>query len=276
VDPDVCDSEHEEKVVDLNSEQRVENMLHSLEIFNAHDFTQNYVPWVNQENVVSVLDSTHEKQKIGYFMYSPFDYHERKSTNHFIQEPVDIPSIFLIDDTAEIFVEPRYDEYDDDYKIVSLGRLVACTSMTNNGFQQSNFYIQCVCFDQSAQDKDTNQLILDSTLLARVLLQRYSADFQPSFQLGLHRREESVEEQIYYDSLGQWHEDIMFPYEDPFAAGLETVSGVKFSDFVKFISKLFFDKTLSRSVNFLLKKNVQGMQQLEKMLAWLHWHFHFT
>lgn len=181
MDPEVCDSEHEDKVVDLKSELRIEYVLLSLEVLNAHDFTQDCVPLVKQESVVSVLDSTHEKQNIGYF---PFDYHVRKSENHFIQEPIELPSIFLMDDTAEIFVEPRYDEYDDDCKIFSLERLAACTSMTNNVFQQSNFNIQSVCLDQSAQDKDTNQLMLDSTmssLSARVPSKRYSADFQPSF-----------------------------------------------------------------------------------------------
>ena len=94
-----------------------------------------------------------------------------------------------------------------------------------------------------------------SSLSARVPSQRYGADFQPSFQLGLHTRDELVEEQIYDNSLGQWNGDNLFPYEDPFAAGLEIVSGAKFPDFVKFISKFFFEKTLSRFVHFILKKN---------------------
>jgi len=62
-----------------------------------------------------------------------------------------------------------------------------------------------------------------------------------------------VEEKIYDDSFGQWHEDNMFPYKDPFAAGLEIVSGVKFSDLVKFVPKFFFEKTLTIFVHFLLK-----------------------
>jgi len=47
-------------------------------------------------------------------VYSPFDCYERESVNNFVQKPVEIPSIFLIDDTAKIIVEPKYDEYDDD------------------------------------------------------------------------------------------------------------------------------------------------------------------
>lgn len=47
-------------------------------------------------------------------MYSPFDCYKRESANNFVQELVGISSIFLIDDTAKIFAEPRYDEYDDD------------------------------------------------------------------------------------------------------------------------------------------------------------------
>jgi len=62
----------------------------------------------------------------------------------------------------------------------------------------------------------------------------------------------------------------MFPYEDPFAVGLESVSGVKFSDFVKSAPKFFFEKTLNRLVHLLLKKYVREMQQADKTLAWLH------
>lgn len=51
MDHDVCNREHDQKVVDLNSEPRIEDMLLSLEILNARDFTQECFPLIKQENV---------------------------------------------------------------------------------------------------------------------------------------------------------------------------------------------------------------------------------
>jgi hypothetical protein len=51
------------------------------------------------------------------------------------ESTVDIPSICLTDDTPELSVEPKHDEYTDDYNIVSLEQFVVGFSWRNDGLQ---------------------------------------------------------------------------------------------------------------------------------------------
>ncbi len=53
----------------------------------------------------------------------------------FEESTVDIPSICLSDDTSVLSVEPRYDEYNDDYNIVSIEKIVAGFSWKDDGLQ---------------------------------------------------------------------------------------------------------------------------------------------
>jgi len=278
LDLEVCDNEHEKKVVDLKFEQTIGNMMHFLEIFNAHDFAQNEIPLVKQENFVSVLDLTYEKQEVECFMYSPLDCYERKFVNHFIQEQVDIPSIFLVDDTIDFLGEPTYDEYNDDYEIVSSKQLAATSSLEIDCFQQFQDKSQGACHGQVVEDGDTNPLISDLAMYplpVEFSLQHFKSEFQPlfdSYQLDLNVSEDVVEEQIHVVSFGQCYEDSLFSYNDPFATCLETVRRFKISDFlnIEIISRFLSELLLSGSFILLLNEYMQGMQQAEKTLAWLH------
>jgi len=42
------DNEHEQKAVDLNFEQRVNNIMCSLEVLNVDDFAEDYIPLVEK------------------------------------------------------------------------------------------------------------------------------------------------------------------------------------------------------------------------------------
>jgi len=57
------------------------------------------------------------------------------------ESTIDITSIVLTNDTFELSVEPKYDEYTNDYNIVSLEQLTTCAAWRNYGFQTefSNF-----------------------------------------------------------------------------------------------------------------------------------------
>jgi hypothetical protein len=57
---------------------------------------------------------------------------------------VNIPSICLTDDTPELSAEPKYDEYTDDYNIVSLEQFVAGFSWRNDGFRQMPYQMKDV------------------------------------------------------------------------------------------------------------------------------------
>jgi hypothetical protein len=61
--------------------------------------------------------------------------------------------------------------------------------------------------------------------------------------------------------------------EDPFAVLLEAVNSPNVFNFLRFE---FIDKFLNElSVNRLWSKHVQRKQTVDKMLAWLHWHYDF-
>jgi hypothetical protein len=62
--------------------------------------------------------------------------------------------------------------------------------------------------------------------------------------------------------------------EDSFAVFLEAVNSPIVFDLLRFE---FIDKFLNGlSVNRLWSKNVQIKQTVDKILAWLHWHYDFT
>ena len=48
---------------------------------------------------------------------------------------VDVSSIFLIDDPPKLSVEPKYDEYSDDYYIVFVEKLAVDFSWRDDGLQ---------------------------------------------------------------------------------------------------------------------------------------------
>ena len=48
---------------------------------------------------------------------------------------VDVPSFCLTDDPLELFAEPKYDEYSDDYFIISVEQLAADFSWRDEGLQ---------------------------------------------------------------------------------------------------------------------------------------------
>jgi hypothetical protein len=62
--------------------------------------------------------------------------------------------------------------------------------------------------------------------------------------------------------------------EDPFAVLLKAVNSPNVFNFLRFG---FMDEFLNElSVSRIWNKIVKSKQTLDKMLAWLHWHFDFT
>ena len=71
-------------------------------------------------------------------MYSPLDCHESKFENRFVEEQVDVPSIFLVDDIIEFLGEPKYDAYNDNYEIVFSEQSATSSSLRSDYFQQNS------------------------------------------------------------------------------------------------------------------------------------------
>jgi hypothetical protein len=71
-------------------------------------------------------------------MYSFVDSQKNEFANQFVEEQVDVPSFFLLDDIADVVDFPIYDEYDDDCDVDFLEQLVVCSLSENVPFQQCN------------------------------------------------------------------------------------------------------------------------------------------
>jgi hypothetical protein len=86
-------------------------------------------------------------------------------------------------------------------------------------------------------------------------------------QVELHENKDAVE--------GVKHDCCFIHFlEDPFAVLLEAVNSPNVFNFLRF---KFIDKFLNElSVNKLWSKHVQRNQTMDKILAWLHWHFSIT
>jgi hypothetical protein len=127
LNPQEYESEYEQERVDWNLEHRVNNIIVALEVFNAHNFAKNYIPLVERGGVDLASDPSHEKKGYDCFMYSFVDGQEDEFANQFIEEQVDVPSLFLLDDIAYVAYFPIYDEYDGDYDVDSIEQPTTCS-----------------------------------------------------------------------------------------------------------------------------------------------------
>jgi hypothetical protein len=61
---------------------------------------------------------------------------EDEFANRIVEEQVDVPSIFLLDDIVDVDDLPIYDEYDYDCDVDFLEQLVVCSLSENVHFQK--------------------------------------------------------------------------------------------------------------------------------------------
>jgi hypothetical protein len=75
------------------------------------------------------------------------------------------------------------------------------------------------------------------------------------------------------DSLVKSPEISFISFQYPFATFLEIMNGPKFLNLVN----IEFDEFQLREFSLsILIKDTKGIQPVDKVLAWLHWHFCFT
>jgi hypothetical protein len=110
----------------------------SLEVLNVDDFAKDYIPLVEKEGVNLAYDPSHDNHGANCFMYSFVECQGNEFANQLVEEQVDVPSFFLLDDTTNVVDFPIYDEYDDDYDVEFLEQLAACSLSKNVPFRQSN------------------------------------------------------------------------------------------------------------------------------------------
>jgi hypothetical protein len=97
---------------------------------------KDYIPHIERERTYVVSDTPHDKHEDDCFIYSFMDSQEDECANQSVEEQVDAPSFFLLDDIASVVDLPIYDEYDDDYEVDFLEQPTACSPPENVPFQQ--------------------------------------------------------------------------------------------------------------------------------------------
>jgi hypothetical protein len=121
------DSEYEQKIVDLNIEQRVNSIICSLEALNIDDFAEDYIPLIEKEGANLSSDPSHDKNYVDIFMYLFVYSQENEFSNQLLEEQVEVPRFFLSDDIEDVVDFPIYGEYDDDYDDDFREQPVACS-----------------------------------------------------------------------------------------------------------------------------------------------------
>jgi hypothetical protein len=132
------DSEYEQKIVDLNLEQRVNNIICSLEVLNTNYFAKDCIPLIKREGANLTSDPSHDRHGDDCFMYSFVDNQEDDFANQLVEEQVDVLRFSLLDDIVDVVDLPIYDEYDDDCDVDFLEQPVACSLSENVPFQHCN------------------------------------------------------------------------------------------------------------------------------------------
>jgi hypothetical protein len=144
------ESDHEQKVIDLNFEQRVNKIMHFLEVFNVGIFAKDNEQFSDPQVVVPKhfaadlnFKSFHHEQNadfaMNFFEIFSEECYESELENQLAGEKVAVP-MFLIDEIAYVFYVPKYDEYDNDYAFTYDANFLeqpdACSLLENDHSQQ--------------------------------------------------------------------------------------------------------------------------------------------
>jgi hypothetical protein len=132
------ENEYEQRTFDWNLEHKIDDIIGPLEVLNVNDFAKNYIPLIEREGTYVVSDPPHDKHGVDCFIYSFVDSQEDEFANQFVEEQVDVPSFFLLDNIADVVDLPIYDEYDDDYDDDLPEQSTAFPLSENVLFQQYN------------------------------------------------------------------------------------------------------------------------------------------
>jgi hypothetical protein len=72
-----CGSEYEKKMVDLNLEERVNDIIFPLEVLNVNNFEKDYIPLTGKESINLTSDSSYDKHEyVEYTRYKKYAEHK--------------------------------------------------------------------------------------------------------------------------------------------------------------------------------------------------------
>jgi hypothetical protein len=109
------ENEYQQRTFEWNLDHKTDDIIGPLEVLNGNDFTKDYIPLVEREGAYVAFDSPHDKNGVDCFMYSYVDSKKYECADQSIEESVNIPRIFWLDNIAYVVELPIYNEYDVDY-----------------------------------------------------------------------------------------------------------------------------------------------------------------
>jgi hypothetical protein len=132
------EDECEQRTFDWNLEHKIDDIISPFEVLNANDFVEDYIRLTEKEGTYVVFDPPHYEHRVVYFIYSFKGSQEDELANRFVEEQVEVPSFFLLDNIADVTDLPTYDQYDDDYDNDLPEQPIAFTLSGNVLLHQSN------------------------------------------------------------------------------------------------------------------------------------------
>ena len=165
------------------------------------------------------------------------------------ESTVDIQRICLTDDTRELSVEPKYDEYTDDYNIVSLEQFSTAFSWRNDGLQTDATSDEG-CLDILFEDDP------DKNKLEQAIVFNEACYLKPQDHVFFH--------DPFADLLHSFNGGVCYVMD---ILSQESMKGLKIHDHQQVRWEL------SDSFFSLLKESVRKFQINRQLLDWLHWHF---
>jgi hypothetical protein len=216
------------------------------------DQLENFV-WFHEKDVAVMFNHTEE-----FLVFEndlDFDVEGYKSEMGIMPEKgeelpmVDNPRTFLIDNTSDLSVAPRYDEYTDDYNIVSLEQFVASLTRRNDGLQTdaiSNEGCLDILFED---DPEKNKL-------------EHAVGFNEACYL------KPQDHAFFHDPFA----DLL----DSFYGGVCYVVDILSQESRKSLNihdQQYVRWELTVSFFNLLKESMSRFQISRQLLDWLHWHF---
>jgi hypothetical protein len=162
-------NEYEQKAVDLNLEHKFDKSICPLKNFNANDSAKNYFPLVERGGVDLVVSLSHDKMGVDYFMYSFVNSQEDEFENQFVEEQIEVPTLFLLDNIAYVVDFPVYEKYEDDCNVedVSFQQYNEINQPTYRSYKEPSIGSAeenslPLCFDAFKLLKENYEIILEA------------------------------------------------------------------------------------------------------------------
>jgi hypothetical protein len=98
------ENKYELRSFDQNLEHKIYDIIGPLEVPEENEFAKDYIALVEREGAYVVFDPPHDKNGVDCFMYSSMESQRDECVDQSIEELIDVPRFFLLDNIATVVV----------------------------------------------------------------------------------------------------------------------------------------------------------------------------